>query len=128
MKYLFVDNFRGFTRTVVPIRDVNFFVGENSTGKTSILALIKLLDSPEFWFDQKFNTDEIRFGTYNDIVSVGASDRSYFRIGLADVGSKKKKKINEDSNTNQAFICTFMEKEGMPFLSHYTTIIEVGWI
>lgn len=123
MKYLFVDNFRGFTRTVVPIRDVNFFVGENSTGKTSILALIKLLDSPEFWFDQKFNTDEIRFGTYNDIVSVGASDRSYFRIGLVEVGSQTGKKI-EDSKIIQAFLFTFTEEEGIPILTHYTAFVE----
>ena len=72
MKYLFVDNFRGFTKTLLPIRDVNFFVGENSTGKTSILGLIKLLDTTQFWFNQRFNTDEVRLGNYKDIVSIGS--------------------------------------------------------
>ena len=33
----YVDNFRGFSDTYVPISDVNFFVGENSSGKTSLL-------------------------------------------------------------------------------------------
>jgi hypothetical protein len=31
--YLFIDNFRGFKDTFVPITNVNFLVGENSTGK-----------------------------------------------------------------------------------------------
>jgi len=31
---LYVDNFRGFRDTYVPIADVNFLVGENSSGKT----------------------------------------------------------------------------------------------
>ncbi len=39
MIYLFVDNFRGFTNTFIPIEDVNFLVGENSTGKTYIFSL-----------------------------------------------------------------------------------------
>ena len=42
MNYIYVDNYRGFSKTLVPIGEVNFLVGENSTGKTSILGLIKL--------------------------------------------------------------------------------------
>lgn len=33
MKYLYMDNFRGFQDTLLPLKDVNFFVGENSSGK-----------------------------------------------------------------------------------------------
>ena len=47
--YIFVDNFRGFRDTCIPITDVNFLVGENSTGKTSILGLLKLLAGPRFF-------------------------------------------------------------------------------
>ncbi len=46
--YVFVDNFRGFTDTCIAITDVNFLVGENSTGKSSILALIKLISARNF--------------------------------------------------------------------------------
>ena len=49
MKCIFVDNFRGFKETIVPLKDVNFLVGENSTGKSSLLGLIKLINSPRFW-------------------------------------------------------------------------------
>jgi predicted ATP-dependent endonuclease of OLD family len=53
MKYfLFVDNFRGFQDTCIPITDVNFLVGENSTGKTSMLSLIKLFSGPDFFMGQ----------------------------------------------------------------------------
>ena len=123
MKYLFVDNFRGFTKTLLPIRDVNFFVGENSTGKTSILDVIKLLDTPLFWFDQRFNSDEVKLGNYKDIVSVDSSDRSYFRIGWLDT-EPQGKKANEDSGTIEASLITFREEEGIPIISNYTTIVE----
>ncbi len=36
ISWLYIDNFRGFRITCIPIKDVNFFVGENSTGKTSV--------------------------------------------------------------------------------------------
>jgi len=123
VKYLFVDNFRGFTKTLLPIRDVNFFVGENSTGKTSILDVIKLLDTPLFWFDQRFNSDEVKLGNYKDIVSVDSSDRSYFRIGWLDT-EPQGKKANEDSGTIEASLITFREEEGIPIISNYTTIVE----
>ena len=105
MRYLFIDNFRGFTKTLLPIRDVNFFVGENSTGKTSILGLIKLLDTPQFYFDQRFNTNELRFGNFKDMVSIGASNQSYFRVGLVEMAPDGKK-TNE--YPSEAFLCTFV--------------------
>ena len=122
MKYLFVDNFRGFAETLLPVRDVNFFVGENSTGKTSILALIKLLSSPHFWFDQRFYTDEVKLGMFKDIVSVSSPNKSYFRIGFADITPKKREK-GENDDTAYAFLCTFAEEDGTPIINHFTTII-----
>jgi hypothetical protein len=117
MKYIFVDNFRGFTKTLLPIRDVNFFVGENSTGKTSMLALIKLLGSPYFWLDQMFYTSEVKLGMFKDIVSVSSPVRSYFSIGFADTASK-----NENGDTAYAFLYTFVEEEGMPIINHITYV------
>lgn len=54
-KFIFLDNYRGFTDTLVPIKDVNFLVGENSTGKTSVLAILKLLSPPDFWLQNEFD-------------------------------------------------------------------------
>ncbi len=40
MNWLYLDNFRGFHDTYIPLKDVNFLVGENSTGKTSVLSIM----------------------------------------------------------------------------------------
>ena len=117
MKYLFVDNFRGFARTVLPIKDVNFFVGENSTGKTSILGLINLIKGPSFWFSQKFDTEEVEFGNFEDIVSVSSPNKSYFRIGFIEIG--RETKGNKESSF-EGFLLSYRKEEGMPVVSRYT--------
>lgn len=117
MKYIFVDNFRGFAKTLLTLRDVNFLVGENSTGKTSMLALIKLLSAPYFWLDQKFYTDEVKLGMFKDIVSVSSPDKSYFSFGFADTGSE-----NANGDRAYALFCTFVEEEGMPIINHLTYV------
>ena len=43
MKTLYLDNYKGFVKTFIPCLDVNFFVGENSTGKTAILNLLNII-------------------------------------------------------------------------------------
>lgn len=77
---LYINNFRGFKNTFIPIKDVNFFVGENSTGKTSVLKLIKLLSSPEFWNDQRFETEDWKLGSFSEICS--DKDGKSFEIGV----------------------------------------------
>jgi len=115
MKYLYLDNFRGFFDAVIPIADVTFLVGENSTGKTSVLRMLELLSSFHFWFTQSFETEAVKFGHFKDIVSVHSEDRSYFTIGMIE---DIKKKGNE--HTSHGFLMTFKEKSGLPSLSQYT--------
>jgi hypothetical protein len=114
--YFFVDNFRGFSDTCIPITDVNFLVGENSTGKTSILGLLKLLAGPRFFFDQAFDNEHMGFGGFTDMVSAHANDRSYFRIGFVweELYGKKKTPIVTGC------LLTFEEEEGLPKLSRCT--------
>lgn len=111
MEYLYADNFRGFTNALLPIRDINFFVGENSTGKTSMLSLLKLLKSVDFLSNQDFNAEDVALGNYRDIVSVNAADKSYFHVGLID---------KDNDNRFNGFLMTFREEEGIPFLYKYT--------
>lgn len=82
MKTLYVDNYRGFTDTYIPIMDVNFLVGENSTGKTSILNLINLLMSARFWVFPDFNNDEVKMGYFNEIVNQSSPNKNYIDIGI----------------------------------------------
>jgi len=113
MKYLYVDNFRGFSNTFIPIKDVNFLVGENSTGKTSILALVYLISKPSFWFEQSFNRSDVHLGTYYDILSEGTNKKEMFRIGFLDDKFKDNKPF--------AFLLEFIEKDYNPIAIKYDT-------
>ncbi|HZR64680.1 MAG TPA: AAA family ATPase [Terriglobales bacterium] len=116
MKYLYIDNFRGFAETRIPILDVNFLVGQNSTGKTSVLGLLKLMSTPRFFFSQAFGDDQFSFGNFSDMVSIHSADQSYFRIGLVwDQQAKRK----TDTSAN-GFLMTFVEHQGLPRLATYT--------
>lgn len=75
-----MDNFRGFKDTYLPLKDVNFFVGENSTGKTSVMALIQILQSRVFWENLDFQDDskEINLGSAEEICDTS----KIVRIGI----------------------------------------------
>lgn len=125
MIYVFADNFRGFSNTLVPLKDVNFFVGENSSGKTSLMALARLMSAPGFWLGREFNVEDVELGNFWDIVSEHSSDKSWFRVGRLEVGKGPK----GDGQTCKGFLMTFREKKGMPVLSRYTSLkdgIEVN--
>lgn len=116
MIYLYLDNYRGFSDTFIPLRDVNFLVGENSTGKTSVLAILKLLSDPRFWYQQEFNTQDVELGTFTDIASIISKDRSRFRVGLISIPEKK--------GALYAFLITFVNKEGLPSVYRYDYYYE----
>jgi AAA ATPase domain len=112
--YLYVDNFRGFTDTCIPITDVNFLVGENSTGKSSILGLIKLFSGADFLVGQDFGDEDIGFGHFLDMVSAHAQDQSYFHIGFAVEIPRRQNTKSEKAATGCLF--TFRGKQGQPRL------------
>src|SRR5580704_14447069 len=116
--YLFVDNFRGFTNTCIPITDVNFLVGENSTGKSSILGLIKLFSGPGFLIGQDFAYEDLGFGHFFDMVSAHSDDQSYFHIGFASEVTERKAKKQEKVASGCLF--TFRERQGQPRLAKCT--------
>ena len=80
MNKIYFRNFKGFQEHLIELTDVNFLVGENSTGKTSLINLINILSSQEFWFNNQFNNGEIEFGYFEEILSKNATDK-FFQIG-----------------------------------------------
>ena len=118
MRMLYVDNYRGFTSTWIPVADVNFLVGENSTGKTSILSLINVLGSFEFWWQGQFNNDEVELGAFRDIVSASRPDATSFSIGVIECVD------GEDfpSSSQCAFLMRFTQHRGMPRLKEWSFV------
>lgn len=108
MPILYVNNYRGFYDTYIPLKDINFFVGENSSGKTSILSLISLLSSFEFWLFSSFKTTEINLGQFDEMVNKGQKS---FNIGF----------LRENSNlfpsVSDAVYLSIINHKGVPFIS-----------
>ena len=117
-KLLFIDNYRGFSNTIVPLVDVNFMVGENSTGKTSLLGLLRILSSPSLFMGPGFRGgDEVQFGHFNEMVSAHATDRGYFTIGFVEENNHPRKVgVKLLSRT----LLTYRDQSGIPKLSRLT--------
>lgn len=116
MKYLFVDNFRGFADACIPITDVNFLVGQNSTGKTSLLGILKLFSSPHFVFEQDFSDEHLGFGAFSDMVSAHSEARRMFHLGMAFEKADKKSGVGAAIG----WLFTFVERDGRPRLTKFT--------
>ena len=100
---IYIDNFKGFKDTLIPIRKVNFLVGDNSTGKTSVINLVRLLDTVSFWNDVDLlaNSDEVI--PFREMVNQYSLDQSYFTIGIDTEW--------DDNNTQVYLLLTYKEDE-----------------
>lgn len=117
MNIFYLNNFRGFFNTFLVLQDVNFMVGENSTGKTSILSALKIFSEPNFIFNPKFNTDEIELGYFKDIVSKISKNDSTFEIAVLPMHIEMQK----DGGLG-AYLMQFGEYEGRPKLKEFRYI------
>lgn len=120
MRYLYLDNFRGFSDTLIPLKQVNFLVGENSTGKTSILALLHLLSHPMFWIEQLFNVPEYSFGGFQNIISAKSDNKKTFHIGYLETNEEK----NSRPKILECYLMTFREQEGLPIIYRSSKVVE----
>ena len=113
---LYINNYKGFVDTIIPINDVNFFVGENSTGKTAVLNLLEIITSPNFWFEPDFNQDGIELGYFSEMVSQNSSDKKSFSIGAFIDDFRRDK-------TYSGYVwLKFIEKESSPTVSEFRFI------
>lgn len=115
---LYIDNYKGFVDTIIPIKDVNFFIGENSTGKTAVLNLLEIISSPNFWFEPDFNNSEIELGYFSEMVSQFSNDKKYFSIGA----------YMDESHGDKPYSgyvwLKFTEKESSPAISEFRFITD----
>lgn len=85
---LYLDNYKGFNKALIPIEEVNFLVGDNSTGKTTIMNLLYILDHCSIPLRIDLN-DEVKLGGFNDIVNKYSEDTTYFAFGCEKVVGDK---------------------------------------
>ena len=118
-QFLFVDNFRGFANTFVPLLDVNFLVGQNSTGKTSILYLLRLFLGQHLYTQADFSVAGESFGLFNELVSAHSEDTRSFHIGVI----QERETPNGDCKST-AILLTYIDRAGLPELSAVTTAVS----
>lgn len=114
---LYIDNYKGFVDTIIPIRGVNFFVGENSTGKTAVLNLLEIVTSSNFWFNPDFNPGEIELGYFSEMVSQNSNDKKSFSIGVY------MDERRQDKPHSGYVWLKFVEKESNPSVSEFRFVV-----
>ena len=107
-----LDSFRGFHhQAYIPIRPITILVGENSSGKTSLLASIKYFhDLLSGKIDPSFNDEPFQLGTFEQIAhhrgrSAGRTDQICVRIrtDLPKSVREKEDEIFPDGQKNGFF-------------------------
>jgi len=90
MPGLALHNFRGFQKTLIPFGQVNFFVGENSTGKTSVLSALEILSTMDLFYRGELTSEYCDFSAYEDAATISDSvdtfSLGYFRSAYSKVG------------------------------------------
>lgn len=117
MQAIYFDNFRGFKKTFLTLKNVNFFVGENSSGKTSVLKLIKILSTTRFWFSQEFNSEEAELGYFSEIASYADRSKKYFDVGVLSNSMEGKEDIS-------AIKLRYVNTEGIPTIKELSVILN----
>jgi hypothetical protein len=106
MEMLYLDNFRGFSDQFIEIRNVNFLVGENSSGKSSVLMVLNSISSPGLWFNVDFYSGDAQAYSFEDLVSVESEDKTNFQIGNL-----------HDDDRRISFLFNFENFNGKPTIS-----------
>lgn len=103
--YVYINNFRSIYDTFVELKSVTFLVGENSTGKTSFLHAVRLLNSIKLHVD--FSINDLAFDNFSDYVHNKATS--------CDLG------VISD---NMFKLFTFISRDNVAVLSKLTINIE----
>lgn len=119
--FVYMDNYRGFADTAIPLKRVNWLVGENSTGKTSFLELLETLSYPPFWlFEPRFGVTGSHQKHFFDLISASSGKKNSFTIGALGIDSKK-------TDSSYGMFVTYVNDEGRPQPSR-VSIVENGQI
>ncbi len=120
---LLIENVRRFDQVHrLPVRPITVLVGENSSGKTTLLAaLVAALYQQELPIPFTFNIPPFELGTFSSIATYKGG--SYGRALSFAVG------IDTDpdaSGTVRSWMCRFIERNGLPFPQEIRTASAAG--
>jgi predicted ATPase len=115
MRYVYLDNFRGFSEATIPLLDVNFLVGENSTGKTSLLMMLQMFSGPQLFMQSEYTNDGVHRGHFEEMIGVHSDDKSYFRSGYVSEQVRGKEKATG------GILLTCQNSGGLSQISRLTT-------
>lgn len=111
---IYLNNFKGFTDTFIPLDKVNFLVGENSTGKSTVLSVLEMLSKTSFWTTLQLSSPEFKLGPFREVVNQFSSDKSFFQIGVEFETINTRDLQGE--HINLRLLETFKEKDGHIYL------------
>lgn len=120
---LILENIRSFVgRHTIPLAPLTFLTGENSSGKSTLMAILSAVSNPKtFPFTTRFNEEPFELGSFDTIATYkgGKFGRAkYFRIGYRNP--------SKEGNVPNEVIATFISKGGQPTLSEVTISSSVG--
>ncbi|TLX22635.1 AAA family ATPase [Thermomonas fusca] len=116
--YIYADNYRGFKGMFFALKQVNFLVGENSTGKSSILELIENLADVNFWaFHPEFGGEFTPRRHFSDLVSLDSPSKRSFTIGAISITKTKAESVH-------GMLVTYINNDGRPFPSKISVISD----
>lgn len=110
-----MNNYKGFVDTFIPIEDVNFLVGENSTGKTAVLDVIGVVFSAQFQYNADLNGEEYSLGYFNELVNqkLKGGDKTF------EIGIERKESVGDSESTIAYELYSYSNDEGLPRLKSY---------
>lgn len=103
---IYLNNYRGFKNSFIEINHVNFLVGENSSGKSSFLYVLAMINSLERNKASQFNREEFNLGPFHEILSHSAKEKA-FQIG----------KIIATENGVLGIILHFVSNQDVPVIN-----------
>ncbi|UCF15306.1 MAG: AAA family ATPase, partial [Phycisphaerales bacterium] len=120
--HILLENFRCFSgkRNRIPIRPLTILVGENSTGKTSLMAAAAALSNLQtFPLRPSFNSPPFALGSYETIASRGSRGKvaDYFAIGFEE---------SERTSGRRRVLAKYVQERGRVQFQSFSLTSDVG--
>lgn len=126
---MIIENIRCFSGIHrVPIKPITVLIGENSTGKTTLLACLEAIsDYRSYPYDIKLNNPSYSLGSFEDIITKNTSNHDgQFSIGFVTEIILLDEKSKTESEDKFEVNATFREKLGRPYLTQYSISTSFG--